>query len=232
MLGSTLSNQFAKATVFENHRRTPTVSKGATFDLVPYNQAMLTSLCLILTLTTAPQAMPFGLTGKLMLLQAKEVKREIRLTKEQEKAVSNFMDQAQKDPNQFGASFDLHYPTRSLDVKATESLEPDQKARLQQLFLQINGLLALSEKDVSDLLGLPDESLSTVKSRIKAYDKESMALLMDVQKTRKLDKKKMKELRETALAELAKLLTTEQTLKWTTILGEPFKFPKSLTGDR
>ena len=155
-----------------------------------------------------------------------EVKKEIKLTKEQGKQIEALLKDAQKDPSSLGGMMDMHYMTKSLDKKLVTVLDDPQNLRLQQLFLQSNGLVALSEPEVSSELKLTDEASTEVQAVIKAFDKAQMSLMMDVQKTRKIDQKKMDGLRAQAEADISALLSQEQREVWKAMLGEPFKFPK------
>jgi hypothetical protein len=176
---------------------------------------------------TAQMSVPFGLTGKTVLLAMNEVKKEVRLTKEQSRQIEALFKDGQRDPNSLGATMDMHYMTKSLDKKVVALLDGSQNIRLQQLFLQANGMVALSEPEVASGLRLSDETLAQVKALIKAFDKAQMSAMMDVQKTRKIDQKKLDGLRAQAEADISALLSQEQRDAWKAMLGEPFKFPKA-----
>ena len=174
----------------------------------------------------AQMMMPFGLNGKVMLVETREVKKEIKLSPDQDKQIQSLLKDAEKNASSYGLP-DMHYMTRALDQRLDSILNADQSARLQQLFLQANGLLTLTEKSVSDALGISDDVLNQAKSIIKTRDKDTMDAAMSVQKTKKFDQKKIDEINKSANDALVALLTAEQVEKWKSMQGAPFKFPKS-----
>lgn len=185
----------------------------------------LVALCLCCVGFTQMNLMPTGLTGKIVLLGLNEVKREVRLTSDQDKKVQKLFKSAQEDFASLGLP-DMHYMTRGLDKKLDQILESAQLQRLGELFLQVNGLLTLSEADVCSSLGISDTTKSEVQKLIKQHDREAMSKLMDVQKTRKLDKKKLDESIKKINESLNLLLTDDERTKWKVLQGKPFKFPK------
>lgn len=169
--------------------------------------------------------MPFGLTGKFMLVSMKEVKKEIKLTSDQDKQIQALLKQMQDDPTAMGMP-DMHYLTRGVDKKIVALLDETQASRLQELFLQFNGLMTLSEEEVSKPLGLSEEVAEKVKAAIRAHDKEATEVLMETQKTRKVDSKKLEAMDKKTVEELTALLSSEQLETWKKMQGAPFKFPK------
>ncbi|MCE9559027.1 MAG: hypothetical protein K8R88_08760 [Armatimonadetes bacterium] len=186
-------------------------------------RSALLFIFLSLSITAGAQLMPMGLTGAMMLLAMPEVKKEVRLTKAQEKQIQEITKELEKNPGQFGM-FDMHYLTRPIDLKVVSILEPPQSARIRELFWQFNGLLALSETDLCEALGLSDSVKSSAKALIKTHDKVVMDEMMA--RKGKFDKKALKALGEKTALALEALLTPEQVETWKTLQGKPFKFPK------
>lgn len=184
----------------------------------------------LLTLSVASFAQrvtsPMGLTGKIMLVSMKEVKKEIHFTGEQDKKLQAAMKDMQNNPAAMGMP-DMHYMTRGMDAKLVEILDVAQNKRLEELFLQFNGPLALSEKEVVEQLALSDDVMAKAKDIIKQHDKDAMSVLMGSQKAKSFDSKKMEELDKQANEQLLALLTPMQLDSWKSMQGEPFKFPKS-----
>ena len=190
---------------------------------------MIPVLCALLAaLAPAPQSamMPIGLTGKFLMLHMEQVKKELKVTKEQDKAVAKLFETVSKDPSSMGMSMDMHYMTRSLDAMIAPLLDEAQNKRLQELFLQYNGLLAVTEKEVVTALGLSEEVQAKATAIVKKHDRDAMTTLMETRKTHKVDTKHLKEIDEMAKADLTALLTAEQNEKWKTLVGAPFTFPK------
>lgn len=184
---------------------------------------MLSFLVFTAATTVQAQMMPIGLNGKIMLLAFNEVKKEIHLSKDQDKQIQKIGEDMQKDSSQLKIP-DMHYMTRPMDDKLVGILDQAQNTRINELFWQFNGLFALTENDLCDALALSDDVRASCKILIKAYDKEVTDELMS--RKGKMDKKKNAELREKTLAGLAALLTPEQSEKWIALQGKPFKFPK------
>lgn len=178
-----------------------------------------------LGISFAQNVMPFGMEGKVILLTQKSIKKEIHLTPAQEKKIQAMMKGLESNQAGFGIP-DMHYMTREIDARLVDCLEPEQLKRLHEIFLQANGLVALSEKSVIDALNLSPEQIQQSKSIIKAFDKESMAKLMETQKTKKIDNKALEQLRQKANEDLTAVLNAEQQDQWKILLGTPFKFQK------
>ncbi|MBS1723882.1 MAG: hypothetical protein JSS66_13120 [Armatimonadetes bacterium] len=171
------------------------------------------------------QHMMPGLNGKIVLLAMLEVKKELKLTKQQEDQIREIQQKAQKDPTGFGMP-DMHYMLKPIDVKVVEVLDEGQRARLQELWLQDNGPLAISEPSVAATLELDEATTGKVKEIGKEFDRASMDLLMAVQRTHKMDKPAMEKLQKDTNDKILALLSEGQLKKWQEMLGKPFKFPK------
>lgn len=185
-------------------------------------------LLLVVAVQCFAQMMPMGLTGKLMLVAMPEVKKELKITKEQDKQIKDAIEKFRSDPELMKSMPDMHYTTREMDKKIVEFLDEGQRARLLELFIQENGFICLSEKEVSESLGLPKETQDKAEEIIDKLMDNVMASLMESQKKGKIDMKAIDGFKTQAQSDIKALLTPEYEEKWKAMQGKPFKFPKLL----
>ncbi len=170
---------------------------------------------------------PYGITGKMMLLQLPEVKKEIKLTKDEDKQIQELMKQVQADPMSMAGSIDLHYMTKGIDAKAVQILQDDQKSRLEEIWYQANGLFALSEDEAAVPLGLSQEVRTKIGEISTDHDKKSMDLMMNARSNMHGLQKALDANDKQAIDAITALLTPQQIEKWKTMQGKPCKLPKN-----
>ena len=178
---------------------------------------------LFLVVAASAQKSPFGLQGRTMLVISPDTKKELKITKEQDKRVQEAMKAMQQSLQSAGSiSFDLFNPLAALDSKLPEILDDEQEKRLEELFIQANGGFALADAKVADALSLTDEQ----KSSVKAIKSESMSELMrGMQAARSTSSVKELEKKQGEYSEkMLALLQPEQKQKLETMKGKPFKF--------
>lgn len=186
------------------------------------------ALLLALVVSSFAQMMPMGLTGKMMLVAMPEVKKELKITKEQDKKIKETIEQFRTDPTLTKTLPDMHYTTREMDKKVVEHLDEAQRARLLELFIQENGYICLTEKEVSEPLALPKETQEKAEEIIDKLMSDVMASLMESQKEGKIDMKAIDGFKKQAQADIKALMSPEQEERWKAMQGKPFKFPKLL----
>lgn len=113
------------------------------------------------------------------------------------------------------------------EKKAWSVIGPDQSVRLRELFLQRQGVRALSRDDVQWTLELTDPQKGDVR---RAKTKRDMALrtLLDQSKRAKLDPKRVRDVLDAVdkqfIDDLNVVLTSEQADKLAQAGGRPFIF--------
>ena len=176
-----------------------------------------TALLALASAAAFSQNLPYGVNGKIGLLAQPKVKKELKITKDQDKAVQKML----ADPASFGTSLNMEYMTKDADAKLVDVLEPAQSARLQELWFQDNDLLVLRLPEVGAMFSLSEDVQSKVTEIAKQADADKLAIF---QKPTNSSEKKLKEIKAAAVLKIKELLTAEQQAAWTLALGKPFKF--------
>ena len=166
----------------------------------------------------------------LTLAAIDEVRKEVRLRKEQNELVDALLVDVRA---QFRKSFEGVNPFRNgvdeargkikeisgrFDVLLTVVLEPEQLERLQQLQLQREGLRALDRTDFQKQLSLEETQLEEIQKLLKAGRKR----IQDAGEDRKAAQKHRAQL-ETDVLEL---LNDKQKEKWIAMKGKTYRFPE------
>jgi Spy/CpxP family protein refolding chaperone len=169
-------------------------------------------------------------TGSTRLLNRRQVQEELKLTEEQVKQLKEI---SQKMIKQMEELKDLKGPTRfdkmvekfrEADEAVSSVLRPEQRKRLKQLALQMQGLRALATPEVAKELSLTDEQKKKIQealegARKQAPDREDF----DTPEFRAEARQRMAELMKKTREKVLAMLTDEQRVKWKEMLGEPFK---------
>lgn len=113
------------------------------------------------------------------------------------------------------------------EAKLKEILDEKQFARMQQIQLQIRGLGALFDKEISDKIGLSPSQKDRIHESVRSSMREAMH---DYFKTERAERKmsmrdKMHEIRPAVEAEALKVLTKTQAAKFVEMKGNAFKIP-------
>jgi Spy/CpxP family protein refolding chaperone len=187
--------------------------------------AICTISLLLLASLCAAQRMPVGMTGRFMLVMMPDAKKELKITKEQDKQIQQVMKEANDAARsgQMPAGFDFMNPMGHLDPKLASILTPEQAARLEELFVQANGGFSLLDSKVSTALGLSDEVNGQIKELNSEAAAEQMRTLQGGMRS-KADADKLKKVRADYGAKMLALLSPEQAKKFETMKGKPFKF--------
>ncbi len=205
-------------------------------------------LCLLLTAVVQAvcQGMmnPMGMQRSMMispgvLLQQADFKKELKLDKDQTKAIDEIvknhrkrMDDLAKSMQSnsagalagFKAMEDLNAET---DAKVSAVLTPEQKARFRELQWQCLGFRALYEEDLQKKLGLSESQLATLK-QIQAGESSRMMQAMQGKGGAEMGKS-MKKFREETAKLVMDVLTPEQIAAHTAALGKELKAAKRMS---
>lgn len=189
--------------------------------------------------------------SKYSLLRNKDVQSDLKLSDDQIKKVGDVQSkqmeemrtmrenmQASGGPPDMAtiqAAFKKMNDTYNPQYEAV--LTSDQKARLDQLFIQSRKSAALADPDVQTKLGLSDDQKAKIKDLM---DKEGEAnrSLFEKFRNQEITQEDMQPImqknRETLNTELAKVLTDDQNAKFKDMQGAPFagKFDQGGFGRR
>src|SRR3712207_4167950 len=116
---------------------------------------------LILCLATCTVAQPMiGAQKRTSMIMMPDMAKELKITKPQQKQFQTYFADLQKNPNitaamSFGMSF--FDPSGELPEGMATVLDDAQKVRLDELFVQYNGGLALLDTKIAKTIGLTDE---------------------------------------------------------------------------
>jgi len=110
--------------------------------------------------------------------------------------------------------------TRKNERFLDEVLEPGERKRLDEISLQVVGLLLATSPKVASRLGLTDQQ----KEQLIRHQGEARKEMADVlhSKSKEGREEKLHELRKTSRKRLMDVLTTEQESTWKEMTGEPF----------
>ncbi len=164
-----------------------------------------------------------------------EVQREIGLSKQQRKAITDAMAgmsrQSQMDPMSAmsgGGTGDMvSNMNEKLDAEALSTLDEGQKKRLEELWSQYEGPSIWSLKPIADKLSLTDDQRSKAADIIAKANDALMAKLQHAPRGMGSGRGFNRDLEKMAKQkndDLVALLTPDQSKVWSDMLGKPFKF--------
>ncbi|MCC6403957.1 MAG: hypothetical protein IT207_08095 [Fimbriimonadaceae bacterium] len=166
------------------------------------------------------QSLMYGVEGKIAVVLLPEVKKELKLTRDQEKAITKAMEE---ETNSFSSlSVNREYLTIGLDEKITPILDEKQAQRLEELWFQRNGRLILRLQVVAARFKIEQEVHAKIQAIARATDAKILEQLQ-MNRGRSLPKE-IRALKDAASNEIAALLTPEQESAWQSANGRPFKF--------
>lgn len=162
-----------------------------------------------------------------MLLQQKCVRDELKLTDDEARKIREHNErqwkkavEIQKLPRDERRR-KYEELTRENERFLDEVLEPSERKRLDEISLQVVGLLLATSPKVASRLGLTDQQ----KQQLKQHQGEARAEIAEVlhSKTKEGREEKIQELRQSSRKRLMEVLTPEQEVKWKEITGAPFE---------
>ena len=170
-----------------------------------------------------------GRSPVLMLANQKSVQEELKLSEQQIKKVAEVgkamrlkaEDITETDPKERMKKAMELFKRAETDVFAM--LKPEQAKRMRQIALQQQRLArAFENPEVAKVLKLSDDQTKKMREVRESAAKES-AKLSEGAKSRDEARKKMAEFSKATEEKLFKVLTDEQRTRWSELLGEPFK---------
>jgi hypothetical protein len=165
---------------------------------------------------------------ELVLLRHKAVRDDLKLTHREARRIHEFTEQQWKKAQRIEElpdekERDRRYEelTREDNRFLDEILKPDQKKRLDQITLQVAGLVWITRPEVAAALVLTDEQKQKAAEYQKLARKEMEELLHS--ETRRDRQAELRKLHETCKKRVLDLLTDEQETKYQEMIGEPFR---------
>ena len=163
---------------------------------------------------------------EVMLLRQQSVQRELKLTPDEVEKVHKHCAQqwekAQKVSALAEAERDKQFTelTRENHRFVEQTLTKEQARRLDQISLQVAGLLCVTRPEIAAKLKLTDEQKKKAHEMQKVARLEAEELIHSTKKEQK--REKLRELRVTSQKRIADLLTDEQERTWKDLTGEHF----------
>jgi hypothetical protein len=174
-----------------------------------------------------PKMVPEEGAIELVLLRHKAVRHDLKLTHQEAKKIHEFTEQQWKKAQaaeelQDAKERDRRYDemTKQDDKFLDETLTPAQKKRLDQITLQVAGLLWIKRPDIVAALKLTDEQQKKAFKYREEARKEMEELLHSP-----TERDRHAELRRhhaASKARLLELLTDEQEARYQELIGPPF----------
>ena len=157
--------------------------------------------------------------GALGLLLRPAVKEDLKLTSDQISKMEKALESKKTGEGfRFGPG-----EIETFEAQLVGYLTASQKARLNQLVLQSDGLMLLAETKWAKALGLTEKQKAEVEKISNGFDFDNQKLYQNSDDRRTISQKS-RELRERANARIEKILTPAQKAKWAKIVGPSLKF--------
>ncbi len=175
-----------------------------------------------------PKLVPEEGSLQVVLLRHKAVRDDLKLTHREARRIHEFTEaqwkKAQKaeelaDDKERDRRYDEM--TRENDRFLGEILNGEQRKRLDQITLQVAGLLWITRPDVAAELKLTDEQKQKAAEYQKVAHREMEELLHS--ETRRDRHAELRKLHQTSKKRLLELLTDEQEAKFHEMIGHPFR---------
>ncbi len=171
-----------------------------------------------------PQRNPMGLTARIMLISDPSVKKEVKISKDQDKAIQKLMtDGAEEMKTKLPENFDMMNPLSHLEPKLLPILSEEQMLRLEGIYMQANTGFSLADARIAALVKLTDAQAEQVAVGTKA----AQDALMESMTSGRVSNNTLKEMAKKRLEagqNLLKVLDEAQTKIFNDALGKPFKF--------
>lgn len=166
---------------------------------------------------------PFGVEGKFALVVMPSVKKELKITKEQDKALADLMKEMQSNPQKFVSGFDMTYMLKGVDEKVDAILTEKQRLRMKELWYRLNGPMILRLSGPAEEIGLNDDQRAQIGSLCSEADSKIMQAIQQGSRQTKFPEK-LREVRTTYGKQVLDRLTPDQKEAWKKALGKDFKF--------
>ena len=164
---------------------------------------------------------------QVMLLRQKSVREELKLTDDEARKIDDFTHRQhrkalQADKRDKAERERAYEQLRQENERfLDQTLEPQERKRLQEITLQMAGLLWVTNPDIASKLNLTDEQKQRAKLLQREARREAEELIHT--HTGSARQEKFRELRETSRKRLMELLTDDQEVIWKQLTGAPFR---------
>lgn len=164
---------------------------------------------------------------EVMLVRQKSVQEDLKITPEQGEKIHAFAGKQWKKVRDMK---DLGEAERTRGFKAMakanqeflkDTLSPQQCKRLNQICMQVAGLLWVIRSDVAAELSLTDEQKQKIREMHREAQKEAVEALRS--NSGSVEEEKFREMRQSNRKRLMSVLTDEQKAKWKEMAGTPFR---------
>ena len=164
---------------------------------------------------------------EVMLLRQKSVQEDLKTTPEQNQKIHAFADKQWKKAQTLRNSSEAERD-RAFEAMAKanqqflkNTLSPEQCKRLNEIAMQVAGLLWVMRSDVASALNVTDEQKQKIRELHREAHKEAQEALRSNNEA--VEDAKFREMRQTNRRRLMSVLTGEQKAKWRQMAGQPFR---------
>jgi Spy/CpxP family protein refolding chaperone len=164
---------------------------------------------------------------EVILLRQKSVQGELKTTPEQNQKIHAFADKqwkkvkAMKGSSESERDREFERMAKANQEFLQNTLRPEQVKRLNEIAMQVAGLLWLMRSDVTSALNLTDEQKQKIRELHREARKEAQEALRS--ENQAVEEEKFREMRQTNRRRLMSVLTDEQKAKWKEMAGQPFR---------
>ncbi len=171
----------------------------------------------------------FGGGGRMFLIINPAVQEELKLSEEQKELLRDLQNDVREKMRSLREIEDRQQRMQRMREIGREAqelldaiLEPEQKTRLEQIELQLQGPRALLRRDIAEKLGLTEEQQSKIREIFESLRPDFRRIREMSPEQRREFFRSMRERAEKARQEALAVLTPEQKEKWEKMLGAPF----------
>lgn len=165
---------------------------------------------------------------EVMLLRQKSVQKDLKIAPEQGMKIHEFAETQWKkvramkdlDKDERDRRFEAMAKDNERFLKST--LNQQQRKRLNQIAMQVAGLLWVMRSDVAAKLDLTDEQKGKIRELHREAHKEAQEALRSADGP-EVKEEKFREMRMANRKRLMSVLTDEQKAKWKEMAGPPFR---------
>lgn len=164
---------------------------------------------------------------EVMLLRQQSVQDELKITEAQSRKIHAFADKQWKKAQGLRNSSEAEQD-RAFEAMAKanqdflkNTLMPQQQKRLNEIAMQVAGLLWVIRSDVADALNLTDDQKQKIRELHREAHKEAQEALRS--NNEGVEDAKFREMRQSNRKRLMSVLTDEQKTKWREMAGAPFR---------
>lgn len=158
-----------------------------------------------------------------------DVRRELRPERGGRGDRPNFRDMTEEERQEFFAERQKEAAERSAQEKEKlgEILMPHQSKRLEEIFLQVRGPIALLDPTVAEEVGLTEDDQQELRETIQEAREGMMAEMRELFESGDRDqvRAKMTEMQKKVEEQALAVLSDEQKQKFTEMKGEKFDLP-------